>query len=824
MSFVLNSLFLSGLFVAGQVISGSNLSQQVSPEMIKQFQSTYKSEYQSQGSKIGMYLSDTLSKNNRPEDDIKDIKEIRDSTDKKNGKNKYKEDTLVKKKLSIYEKMFIGENIDPDSLIDSLSIFGYDVFKNSKPSTFSLNNDVSVPSDYPINSDDEINILIWGRINEEYKLKVDRDGTINIPRIGPIPVAGLTFDAVKKNINDRVKNIEGVNVTISMGTLRSIGVYIVGEVVSPGYYTVSALSNVTNALFSSGGPTKSGSLRNVQLKRNGQKIASFDFYDFLMSGNDKTGYRLQSGDVIVVPVIQGMVAVVGNVRRNALYEINGKTTLEKIINVAGGITPSAWTNKIQIERFQKNEKRVILDLDSCSDKLPDIEITDGDIIKVFPVLDKESNAVYLTGNVLRPGKFQYKEGMKIRDLLTNYNSILPETYFDYAVIYRMEPPEYKNNIIPFNLKNALEDINSKDNLELKPKDQLFVYNIEYFEPDRYVFVDGAVTMPGKYKLLDNMRIRDLILLSGGLKDEASPIRGELYRRTSLNVEKIVTEKFDFCIECAMADSSKDNMSLRRFDHIFIRSKMGWEEERKVKLKGQIVYPGDYILYEGETLGDLIKRAGGFKDNAYLAAAVFTRKSVKVLEEKRMDDYSRQLETDIMKLSAEIAAKDNADEARELLQQQMALKEKLKNINATGRVVIDLRNEKNYNDFSLEDGDEIEIPRNLNTVSVLGEVYNPSTFKYDIKNVSVAYYIESAGGLKENSDKKHVYIIKANGIIITNKTVNIYSAALEPGDAVVVPQKLRYVNGNKIFVETVDAIFKIATLLATITALVIAIDN
>lgn len=822
MSFLFHSTILSGLMVFGQMFQGSNVSQQVSPEVLKQLEKTYKTDAKSNNSEFKRYLTDTdqkekkaeTDKNNNEKDGNEKLVEIVDKENKKEIKN-----------LSIYEKMILGENVDPDSVLSTLSVYGYDVFKNSRPSTFAPNDNAAVPADYPINSDDEINVMLWGRINEEYRLKVGRDGTINIPRIGPIQVAGLTFESTKKNIIDRVGKIEGVNVTISMGSLRSIGIYIVGEVVSPGYYTVSALSNVTNALFAAGGPSKSGSLRNVQLKRNGQKVASFDFYDFLMSGYDKTGYRLQSGDVIVVPIIQSMAAVVGNVRRNALYELNGKTSLEKIITLAGGMTPSAWTNKIQIERFNKNQHRLILDLDSCNGKLPEVEIQDGDLIKIFPILDKDNNAVYLTGNVLRPGKFQYKEGMRVRDLITNYNSILPETYFDYAVIYRFEPPSYVNNIVPFNLKMALEDNNSSENLKLKPKDQLIIYNRDFFEPDRYVFIDGSVTKAGRYKLLDNMKIRDIILQAGGLKDEASPIRGELYRRQSANVERISTEKLDFCVECAMADSSGDNLILRKSDHIFIRSKKGWEEERNVSLRGQIVYPGKYILYEGETLGDLIKRAGGFKDDAYLAAAVFTRISVKEFENKRMEEYSRQLETDIMRLSAEIAAKDNPEDANALLVQQMALKEKLKISTATGRVVIDIRNEKNYDDFSLEDGDEVYIPRNQNTVSVLGEVYNPSTFKYDNHNISVSHYIESAGGLKEeSSDNKHVYIIKANGSIITNKTTDIFSTALEPGDAVVVPQKLKYSNGHKAFVETVDSIFKIATLLASIITLVVAVNS
>lgn len=811
MGFLFQSTVLSGIIAIGQVFHGSNFPQQVSPELFKQLEKSYKSESRKSSSEFNRYLADSS---------IASKQEILDTTDSTDTikDSLTKTDLSKKQKLSVYEKMILGEKVNPDSLLSTLSVYGYDVFKNSRPSTFAPNDNSAVPSDYPINTDDEINVMLWGRINEEYHLKVGRDGTINIPRIGPISVAGLTFESTKRNILDRVNKIEGVKATISMGALRSIGVYIVGEVSSPGYYTVSALSNVTNALFAAGGPTKNGSLRNVQLKRNGQRIANFDFYDFLMSGQDKTGYRLQSGDVIIVPIIQSMAAVVGNVRRNALYELNGKTSLENIISLAGGTTPSAWTNKIQIERFSKNQHRIVLDLDSCNGKIPEFEVQDGDIIKIFPILDMDNNAVYLNGNVQRPGKYQFKEGIRLRDIIKNYDAILPETYYDYAVIYRFEPPRYSSNIIPINLKKAMDDNNSSDNIILKPKDQIFIYNREIFEPDRYVFIDGAVTKPGKYKFLDNMKIRDIVLQAGGLKDEASSIRGELYRRKNLNTERISIEKVDFCVECAMGDSSADNLYLQKSDHVFIRSKMGWEEERKVLLKGQVVYPGTYVLYEGETLGDLIKRAGGFKDDAYLAAAVFTRKSVKEIETKRMEEYNHQLETDIVKLSTEIAAKESPESAKELLAQQMALKEKLNVASGTGRVVIDIRNEKNYEDFSLEDGDEVYIPRNLNTVSVLGEVYNPSTFMYDNKNIKVNHYLESAGGFKESSDRKHVYIIKANGSIITNKKVNVFAAPLEPGDVVVVPQKLKYANGQKVFTQIVNAISSIVGVVAIIVAL------
>ena len=223
--------------------------------------------------------------------------------------------------MSIYENIIKDNIVDPDTILKTLGIFGQDVFKKSKPTTFAPENYFATPADYPVGSGDEINILLWGRINEEYRLKVDRDGRINIPHLGPIPVAGLPFSAMQKIILDRMQSIEGVQASITMGELRSIGVFIVGEVRSPGMYTVSALSNVTNALFAAGGPSKRGSLRDIQLKRNGNLIATIDFYDFLLSGKDNTGIRLKSGDVIVVPIVKKMAAVAGNMRRSALYEI-----------------------------------------------------------------------------------------------------------------------------------------------------------------------------------------------------------------------------------------------------------------------------------------------------------------------------------------------------------------------------------------------------------------------------------------------------------------------------------------------------------------------
>lgn len=789
-------------------------SQQISPEMLSQLNQKYNTNISS--SEAAQYLQkmnsnpDSYSARNKSSENIESPKD-----------SNVKVDTIIKTDtLSVYEKLLRGDNINPDSLLFKLPVYGYDVFKKSKPSTFAPTDFSTVPADYCINVGDEVVCMLWGRMNEEYRLKVSREGSINIPHFGPVNVAGLPFSALEKNILNRIGNIEGVNATISMGQLRSIGVYIVGEVASPGYYTISALTNVTNALFAAGGPTKNGSLRNIQLRRNGKDIANIDFYDFLMSGSDRTGLRLEAGDVIHVPIVKSMAAIVGNVRRSALYELKGtNNNLQDLIDLAGGITPAAWINKIQVERFSDNNYRVVLDIDSAKGKIPDFKIKDGDIVKIFPVLIKDNNAVYLSGNVLRPGKYEFKNGMRIHDILPEYKTLLDNSYFDYATIIRQEPPSYIKRIVSFNLKNSLENPQSPDNIQLMPLDQVVVYNRDYFEPDRSVNIDGAVTTPGKYNLFDNMKVRDLILQAGGLRDDASPIRGELYRRFFEN-EEIITKKLTFSIDLAMQDNPDNNLTLQRLDRIYIRSKKGWEDERKITLKGQFKYPGTYVLFEGENLGTLIDRAGGFKDDAYLSAAVFTRLSVKRLEQQRVQEYNTQLQTDAMKLSSEIALKENSSETGQLLMQQAILQGKVNQYASTGRVVIDITNPKNYSDFVLEDGDTLFIPRNLNTISVIGEVYNPATFKYEGPTTYVASYLEEAGGLKNSADKKHVYITKANGKIITNKQTNVFRTNLEPGDAIFVPQSVKYSNPHKLFVDTVDAIFKIAGTITTIISVVI----
>jgi protein involved in polysaccharide export with SLBB domain len=720
-----------------------------------------------------------------------------------------------KPRLSVYQKLIQHIEINPDSQLKDLEVFGLSVFEGADGQSFEAQDQAVIPSDYVVAPGDEVEITLWGRINEDFRRSVDREGMINIPRLGQVSVAGQSFGVMQKSIMERLQTMEGVQASVNMGALYASRIFIVGEVKKPGQYTVNALSNVTNALFAAGGVTSEGSLRNIQLVRNGRTVSNFDFYDFLLEGDNFNSTRLKSGDVIVVPVVKKRVAVVGNVKRSALYELKEDGSLKQVLGLAGGVTAAAWVNRIQVERYEKNEYHMVFDVKSpAKENIPDFKIQDGDIIKIFPVVEWDKNSVYLSGNVKRPGKYQYKEGLRVSDVLPGYDDCLPETYLDYAAICRKEPPTYSDRLIPFALRNALENKGSDSDILLQPRDTVVIYHRDFFEPDRFVSIMGAVTTPDTFRLMHNMRVKDLILQAGGLNDKASLDRGELYRRT-FNSDSVFTEKIPFCVQCAMADDPQHNLELKKMDHVFIRPKRGWEEEKRVCLAGELQYPGEYILLEGESLGGLIRRASGFTDDAYLSAAVFTRRSVKEMEKKRNAEYIRSLESDIARLSAELASKEKSEEANQILQQQMMLLERLRNIEPIGRVVIDLNNEKSYQNFVLEDGDSLIVPKKLNTISVLGEAFNPSTFQHNPQKTTVRDYIALSGGLKDNADKHNVYVIRANGSVVNRQMENVMKYKLNPGDAVVIPQRIRYVNAYKGVLDAIDVIYKVALTTAII---------
>jgi protein involved in polysaccharide export with SLBB domain len=515
--------------------------------------------------------------------------------------------------------------------VEELQLFGQDIFSRP-PETFAPPTTMPVTEDYLIGPGDEIKVLMWGRIDAEYSLVVSRDGTIQFPRIGDVSVAGISYKDVKELLKKKAESITGVTISVTMGRLRSITVFVVGEVKKPGAYTVSAFDTVINALLISGGPSELGSLRNVQLKRNGKIITAVDFYDFLLRGNTARDRRLQPGDVIFVPEAKILVAVTGNVKRPAIYELRGDEGLNNLIDLAGGLAPSAYKQRIQIERLFEHRKQVVLDLTYDGNMTAsDFTLQDGDVVRVFPFAPEKVDAVYVYGNVFQPGSYEFRPGMRITDVIKDETEVKSDTDFSYALIKRYVEPEMQGELVPFNLGRAIVARDERSNIILKPYDEIYIFNKWLFTFKRYVKISGEVREPETYPLQDKMRIKDLIITAGGLNREAYLGKSHLFRtdpRTK-NVSMIV-----FNLQKAIKDDPESNLLLQDQDEVVIRSIRELKPEEFVSIYGMVNNPGQYPLAVGMTIRDLVMAGGNLRKEAYKQQAELVR--FEIIDGERME--------------------------------------------------------------------------------------------------------------------------------------------------------------------------------------------
>ena len=497
-------------------------------------------------------------------------------------------------------------------LVSELEIFGHNLFSDA-PEAFAPIKSMPVSNDYIIGPGDEIRVYMWGRLDESHSLEVDTEGVINLPKIGPLTVAGLTFGELKELIRDRAEAITGVNVNVSMGKLKTLQVFILGEVKNPGIHTVSSLSTVTNALLAAGGPTKMGSLRRVQLKRREQIIAVMDLYDLLLKGDVSADTTLMSGDVIFVPQAGPLVAISGTVKRPGIYELKDIVSLENALDMAGGLAPSAYSQRIQIERSVDNKELIVLDIsDDQLRRGRTVDLKDGDVVRIFSILPTAVNAVYLYGNVARPGRYAYHTGLRLGDVLMDVESVLPDTYFDYALIKRYRFAESQAELIPFDLGRLLFSGDNRQNIALMPGDEIYVFNQSQFQDKAYADVKGEVREPDRYAI-DDMTLRDLILKAGGLTPNAYMPRAELIRYDKDRNQHTIY----FDVAAVMAEDPAQNIKVRHQDEVIIHSVLEDQWEKIVSVMGEVNNPGEYTLTEGMRLRDLIFKSGSFTRDAYM---------------------------------------------------------------------------------------------------------------------------------------------------------------------------------------------------------------
>lgn len=733
--------------------------------------------------------------------------------------------TLPEEELSgsLLEKSYSKKN---QTLLDKyeaepfkreLRQFGYDFFKNSAQLSSAMDN-LPVGGDYLIGPGDTLSINTWGSINIRQELTVDRNGEITIPKVGAVKVWGVPFDQARAVVNKAVSQyFKNYEINVTLGKLRTIQVFVVGEVEFPGSYPVSSLSTVINALSAAGGPTKNGSLRTIKISRSGKPSISVDLYDILLNGDRSNDIRLQNGDTIFVPVISQVVAMAGEVKRPAIYEIKGSTTLENALAMAGGVTANGSLSSIQVERFAENRSKVVVDYKYINGRFEstagDNGIHDRDMIKVFPIQEAIRQVVVVKGNVVRPGEQQFRKGMRLLDVITGFEALLPESYLDSAEITRLALPDYHKEKLTANLRKALNGSTS-DNILLQEQDTIMIYSNADMREKLTVTINGEVVTPGTYSFFPGMTVRDLVNAAGSLKRNALLDHAELSRVT-LNSDKASASYLNINLGKAMGGETESNIVLQADDSLSVRSITDWIDstDKFVTLKGEVMYPGVYAIARGEKLSSVIERAGGYTDKSYLAGAKFTRKSVKEVQQKRMDEIINRTEKEIYQkmaaLSSTATSKEEVDATKSALEGLLKQLEILKAAKAEGRIVIRISplgelSKSSYN-LALEGGDTLDIPARPSVVHVMGQVYNPTSFVYTPENSSVSTYLNKAGGTTRDGEESDMYIIRADGSVISKQQSSFglkwsddsrswsfgsfNATQMMPGDTLVMPQKL-----------------------------------
>ena len=739
------------------------------------------------------------------------------------------------RKLSRLESIFSGQSAP--GIETELQQFGYDYFGQTTP--FTPEKNVPVGPEYIIGPGDSFTIHLWGKAEETDFVTVSRDGTIVIPRLGTLDVNGLTFSELKKFLNNKFKEYyPDFEMSITMDTLKTIEVFMVGELTKPGTYNLSSLSTVVSALYASGGPGKNGSLRNISVFSNGKLIKTIDLYNFFINGSKGDDITLKQGYTIFVPVIGPTAAIAGYVKRPAIYEMKGDQTLDEVIEMAGGVMPTGHLQNVVLERITGHKRRVVVSFDldpSNKETAQNLKtvIKDGDLIKIYPIHKNIEKVVYLDGNVKYPNEYEFKEGMKIRDIIPSYDYLLPEAYLPQAEIIRLVPPDLHPEIRTFNL-GAMLNGDESQNIALKDQDRITVYNEWEKQNIPEVSISGALRNPGMFRLYKGMTIKDLIFAAGNTTRNAYLEKGEL---TRVVTGKSGTDniKISFSPEKAINGNSEDNLALQQDDQVYIREIPKYDStiERKVYLEGEFKFPGEYSFSEGEKISSVIARAGGLTEEAYPYGAVFTRESVKEIQKKRKQEYIEKLEQDIFTISA-FSADTSLDTSQagialQALNAKKELLEKLKQAEPTGRMVINISDlllmPAGENDIELRPGDRLVIGKRPDSVVVIGEVYNPNALIYNSEG-DVGYYLNLVGGMTDNADKGQMYIVRADGTVVSKKQSkfglinwdsskhrwgfgSFKSVKLNPGDTIIVPRKVVKLGWLKLFKDTTSVMYEIA---------------
>ena len=705
--------------------------------------------------------------------------------------------------------------------VDALERFGYDFFRN--PGRSPRVADVPVPVDYIIGPGDQINVQLFGNRNKEFQLVVNRDGVITFPQIGPISVAGLSFESLRREVALRVaKQMIGVRVSVTLDNLRSIRVFVLGEVERPGLYTVSGFSTAVNVLLAGQGVKETGSLRRIEVRRNGRVVSRFDLYDLLLRGDTRGDTRIRQGDVVFVPPVGDTVAVYGEVNRPAIYEIRGKTTVADLIALAGGRLVTASADGVRLTRVETQGSS---GRDVGWEEVGREALRNGDIVQVPVKLDKPHHSVRLSGRVQQSGIYEWTPGMWLTDLLPDASALKPGADVRYLLVRRKSRFKTRSELLSPNLAAAWRAPRTVADVKLLPGDTVLVFpggvSRKYFAPEitggrSEVSVLGAVAIPGAYPRVKGMRVSDLIRASGGLKRSAHRTEAELARYVA---KEGGWKTIEVDLAGVLAGHAAADIRLQKEDQLTVKIRSA-VERRAVIVTGRVRFPGRYYIDRGERLSSVLRRAGGLTDDAFPLGSIFLRADLRKREQENLQRVADRFETELASVAL------GSEEGIQRFTTGQALLNRLRSVEATGRLVIDLPaiiagdGEK---DIVMQQGDHLLVPETPQEVSVVGEVQRSSAHLY-IGDLDRDDYIRLSGGLTDKADAARIYIVRANGGVVAEATSSRFFyrsngvATIQPGDSIIVPLDAEYVEPVRIWTLVAELVQSFAVSAAAINAI------
>ncbi|HHX8287997.1 TPA: SLBB domain-containing protein [Vibrio diabolicus] len=865
--------FSIAAFILASTFASYSMAQTPTPEQMKMFQNLPADQQQALASKYGFSIPSSSSSNKSPYENPQVIKPRAESS---GAVSSNIEEQWLKK----------GEQ-------EELKRFGLDLFAGS-PSTFAPISDVPVPANYTVGAGDEIVVQLFGKENETHRLRVNRAGTINFPSLGPVNVAGMHFSDVRDSLTQRVKEqMIGVRSDISLGELRTMQVFVMGDAYKPGAYTVSALTTISQAIYYSGGFGESGALRDIQLKRDGKIIRKLDMYDLLLKGDASNDVRLLPDDVVLIGSVNDTVSIDGEINRPAIYEVKAGETYQQLIQMAGGFTANAHVEQLEIKRYASHGAREALTLDFNKIQDRQSKVKNGDAIKILKKSEELTRYVQIEGDVRHPGYVEWRNGLRVADLFKSVDSAFNSTAdVNYAVVVREINPQRDIEVFQLSLANAILSPGSQDNLKLHSRDRILVFNrfnnedldtlatqdsvskaktleqaqeqaeleqqkeqevmsssvavshsadgmvinqntTELAKPAKIIFrgkeiteedfeklkqntrrtllapvllqlqqqsrlglapqiaeVFGEVKHPGRYPITPRMTVSTLIEAAGGLTYNAFTINAELARtainsadeRAYIDVERIDLRK-------AIQGSASDDAVIVGRDRLNILEKPNVKLQSTVTLQGEVSFPGTYTVRQGETLSELLDRAGGLTEFAHPQGAIFTREALRLQEQKLLNQYAADMRKETAKKT--FRADSNIGSVISDPEKTLAFVEEASRSKALGRMVVQLnrilKGERSA-DFMLEDGDFLFVPTFRNTVSIMGEVQVPITYLLDNK-LDVDDYLNKAGGAKKQADEDRIFVVRADGSVYKPSSGYWFGnnkEGLKAGDTIVVP--------------------------------------